>query len=116
MIWKYIVENVEYDDTLRNHTWIDGLKTGKTVCQGYAELCLVMCRMAGIQCMYVEGRIETGLHAWNCVNIDGQEYYVDITNDDFNNGNFWLMESCDWEINYSTQNLDMSFRVFKEEV
>ncbi len=50
------------------------------VCQGYAETYLYLLRQVGIDSYICES--DALNHAWNIVEIDGEEYHVDITWDD----------------------------------
>ncbi len=68
------------------HMAYGALVEGNCVCQGYAEATLVLSQAAGIPCIYVQGSGfqdgKTEAHAWNCVQIGGQWYMLDITWDD----------------------------------
>ena len=56
------------------------------VCEGYARAFKVLCDAAGIPCTIEEGYAFNGLHTeahmWNVVEIDNQNYYLDVTWDD----------------------------------
>lgn len=56
------------------------------VCQGYAKGLQYLCQRAGIPVIYVTGTASYSEppvdHAWNMVQIGGQWYHVDPTNDD----------------------------------
>lgn len=86
IIHDYLVQNGAYDsERLANGTMPNasysayGLLVNKTsVCQGYAYGMKYLLRKLGIPCDVVTG----GGHAWNIVNIDGENYYVDATWDD----------------------------------
>ncbi len=53
----------------------------KTVCSGYAKAFQLIMRELGYDCSYITG--EAGEpHGWNCIYLDGEGYYVDITWDD----------------------------------
>lgn len=64
------------------HSTYSSLIYGETVCQGYASLFHIMCKMAGIPSRYITGTGRTGAHAWNIVKLDGYWYNVDCTWDD----------------------------------
>lgn len=94
-IYDWITENIEYD--------MEGLITGavdrsaegtfvnrKSVCTGYAELFCKMCKLAGIDSVFVvigcvkkESRevkeIRDDRHAWNIVKYSGEWHIVDCT-------------------------------------
>lgn len=62
---------------------LEGLKDGKCVCAGYADILRNALALVGVEC-----RINSGLadasdarsrHAWNQVKIDGKWYYTDLT-------------------------------------
>lgn len=62
---------------------IEGLRDGKCVCAGYADILRNALSLVGVDC-----RINSGLadasrsdsrHAWNQVKIDGKWYYTDLT-------------------------------------
>lgn len=86
IIHDYLVLNGEYDyDNLLNDTLPDEsfsaygiLVKGTGVCQAYAYAMKLLLRRVGIPCDVVTG----GDHAWNIVNIEGENYYVDTTWDD----------------------------------
>ena len=85
-IYDYIVNNVSYVDDVSSYLEVspryiyDALIEGKTQCSGYADTMTMMCNMAGIETMTVSGELEEG-HAWNLVNLDGQFYNCDPTNE-----------------------------------
>lgn len=57
------------------------LVEGKTVCSGYAKAYQLILNELGYDCTYVTGDAGEA-HAWNCVYVDGEGYYVDVTWDD----------------------------------
>ncbi len=89
VIHDYIVENCTYDqdaessgDYTSANTAYGCLVEGSAVCEGYAEAANLLFRVAGLTSYYVEGAGESADHAWNCVQIDGEYYWVDVTWDD----------------------------------
>ncbi len=57
------------------------LVNGKTVCSGYAKAFQLIMREMGYDSTYVVG--DAGeRHGWNCVYLDGEGYFVDVTWDD----------------------------------
>ena len=52
----------------------------KAVCQGYAEAYAYLMTQLGITCGLCRSDILN--HAWNIIEIDGEEYHVDVTWDD----------------------------------
>ncbi len=55
---------------------------GESVCAGYAKAFQVIMQEMDIDCSYVTGYANNGRHAWNCVELDGKYYLVDVTWDD----------------------------------
>ena len=55
------------------------------VCEGYARAFMLLCRELGIPCVLADGNARTTLngrseeHMWNCVQLDGQWYAVDVS-------------------------------------
>ena len=90
-IHDWLVNNCRYNtkDTSApaSHMAYSGLVSGNPVCQGYAEAALVLFQAAGIPAYYVpgDGTNSDGVtesHGWNCVQIQGDWYMLDITWDD----------------------------------
>ncbi len=77
----YLISRIEYDETLRNKTAYDALKTGLTTCRGYALLTYLLLRQAGIKNQIVTGKLrgEPELHAWNLIYLEGNWYHLDVT-------------------------------------
>lgn len=82
-IHDYVVNTVQYDLTMTDHSAYGGLVASKhtTVCQGYALLMYKMLTEAGVPAHYVTGYAGEA-HAWNIVQINGTWYYLDATWDD----------------------------------
>ena len=79
--------NTQDTSAAESHMAYSALVSGKPVCQGYAEACLVLFQAAGIPVTYVAGdgydsEGNGGSHAWNCVQIQGNWYNLDVTWDD----------------------------------
>ncbi|MBH5319108.1 transglutaminase [Paenibacillus sp. GSMTC-2017] len=81
-IHDWVVTNVQYDQTLTFYTAYDAVALGETVCQGYSLLGYKMLKEAGIPVLIAEGSVNTGEHAWNMVQLDGNWYHLDLTWDD----------------------------------
>ncbi|REK74671.1 transglutaminase domain-containing protein [Paenibacillus paeoniae] len=81
-IHDWIVTNVEYDQSLSYYTAYHAISLGQAVCQGYSLLGYRMLEKAGIPVLIAEGKVNTGEHAWNMVELDGQWYHLDLTWDD----------------------------------
>ena len=78
-IHDWVVLRLAYDSGLERYTAYEALKTGKAVCQGYSLLAYRMLSLAGIPARIVEGKVESGDHAWNLVQLDGVWYHIDAT-------------------------------------
>lgn len=52
------------------------------VCSGYANVFQMICDLCDIECYKVTGTLNNLNHAWNVVVINGQMYFVDLTNSD----------------------------------
>ncbi len=64
----------------------DAISSKTTVCSGYALFFQKFMDQMGIPCYIAAGKVNGVEHAWNLVNIDGQWYHIDCTNDDQNYG------------------------------
>lgn len=94
-VHDYISDNMEYDydmledidSTFRSVSTEQGLSiygalvNGKAVCGGYSETFYYLMNKLGVDCHYIQGDAG-GYHAWNCLEIDGEYYYMDVTWDD----------------------------------
>jgi len=97
-IAKFITRSIEYDyEGLNKNQYahfqsdIYGIISSSNrvaVCAGYAYVFDSLARMAGLKCREVSGYTKSdyfhynflgGLHAWNIVNIDGVDQYIDVT-------------------------------------
>ena len=84
----YLVDSCRYDmDDLtvmewENHIAYGALAEGSCVCQGYAEAFKLLMEAAGVECITVTGEAGGDSHMWNCVQLGGQWYMMDLTWDD----------------------------------
>lgn len=101
-IYKYLAEHIEYDYyaiseegkkdknleiTCRN--LYGGLIYGKCVCAGYADILRNLCACAEIEAKFIGAgpttdagyhfKLEDNSHAWNCVKLDNEWSYADLT-------------------------------------
>jgi len=83
-IHEFIINAVSYDYTLVKRSVYNALHEGETDCQGYALLLNKMLIEVGIENRIVTGDSPGGYHAWNLVNVDGNWYHIDSTNDAVN--------------------------------
>ncbi len=83
VIHDYVVNLLQYDRTLSDHSAYGGLVAKKhtTVCQGYALIMYKMLTEAGVPCKYVTGYAGEN-HAWNLVKMGNYWYALDATWDD----------------------------------
>ena len=100
VINNFLVENATYDfgalenAEQNNFMYVDPeyydsftaygiLINGVGVCSGYADAFTLIANRAGLESVIVTGYLQGSLpHAWNRVNIDGQWYTLDVTNND----------------------------------
>ncbi len=94
-VHDYLVENAIYDHDALNEFYktyhnasceyifsaYGCLINKKTVCAGYAKAFQMIMQELGYECIYVVGDAG-GSHAWNCVFLEEEGYFVDITWDD----------------------------------
>lgn len=90
-IHDYLVYNANYvnnGDYKSAESWAysaEGVLVRKEgVCESYAVAFYMLAKIAGLDCHYVVGAVETSDadHAWNRVKVDGVWYYIDCTWDD----------------------------------
>ena len=55
------------------------LLNGQSVCAGYTKMYNYLLQKAGLQAMYVSGKVQGQSHAWSLVRVNGQYYYSDVT-------------------------------------
>lgn len=101
-IYQILASNIAYDNGKNDYyhqSIATAVLTGTTVCAGYAELFLMLCRGVGISCIAVTSFI----HEWNQVYIEGKWYNVDITWDDLGDKAdtiYFLKGDKDFQKNY----------------
>ena len=101
-----IVSSFSYTEgeiTLYDHTVSKLVLYKEGVCEAYATLFYIMCRLCDVPCTIVTGIYDGVDHMWNQVILDGEYYHVDVTNDD-------PIPDADGRIRYS------SFNVSEEEI
>lgn len=94
-VHDYLIENAYYDHDALDEYFSSShdpsceyifsaygcLVQGKTVCSGYAKAFQLIMQELGYDCIYVTGDAGEA-HGWNCVFLDGEGYFVDVTWDD----------------------------------
>ncbi|MBD7910189.1 dockerin type I domain-containing protein [Clostridium cibarium] len=93
-IHDYIIKNTTYDmenyknNTIPNisHTAYGSLVNGVAVCDGYSKAAQLFLRDSGIESGIVVS--EAINHAWNFIKLDGYYYFLDLTWDDPDRGDW----------------------------
>lgn len=97
VIHDFIVKRIDYayiagSKTPTKEKWaysIVGAAVNKQgVCEAYSETFAYLCISFGIDCLIVTGLGNSEEHAWNIVCIDNEWYGMDLTWDDYGNGNY----------------------------
>ncbi len=82
----WLIYNANYDFTFTHYEAAGVLLYGTGVCESYGRAYLMLCTIAGLECMYISGDAYSngswGSHGWNMVKLNGQWYHVDCTWDD----------------------------------
>ncbi len=88
-IYKWVVQNIEYDYSFSIYEALPTLHARKGVCNGFSLLLAAMMRAGGIPAKYILGAAdgsggwprlpEKTNHAWNEIYVDGKWYSVDVT-------------------------------------
>lgn len=89
-IHNYLIDNIEYDSSYQamgSYSIYGALIGKRCVCEGYAKAFKYLVNEAGIECEIMQGTAtnssgQTESHAWNCVNVEGTWYEIDVTWDD----------------------------------
>jgi hypothetical protein len=97
-LWAYqwVLDNLFYDEALKNISVYSGLTDKGTVCIGYATLYSAVANKLGLNCRFVEGIVRNdkyALHAWNTIKLDGKWYYIDPTWGDNDGTNKYFLKS-----------------------
>jgi transglutaminase/protease-like cytokinesis protein 3 len=90
-VFRWITDNIEYNKSAQNVIETDKVvRKNKAVCQGFSNLLKEMCNEVNIPCEVIAGYTKTEAkdinktlkktdHAWNCVQLYGIWYLVDVT-------------------------------------
>ena len=83
-VYSYLIDHASYGPSEDDQSIAGVFWKQEAVCAGYAGAFMYLLERLSIPCIYVEGEaIDNGEgHAWNIVTLDGQPYYVDVTNGD----------------------------------
>lgn len=83
-VYTYLIDSAEYNTSEHDQSIAGIFWKKEAVCAGYAGALQYLLERLSIPCIYVEGDASdsTEGHAWNIVEIDGENYYVDVTNGD----------------------------------
>lgn len=107
-IHSWLMDNAEYSGTQSGQYEADSiLLCGRGVCSGYASAFNMLCAACGIESFSVHGYasaqpINGKEHSWNCVKVEGDWYFVDVTHDDNSTrtDGFFLQTSATFEQAY----------------
>ena len=82
--YEFVISNVSYDiDAAQGQNLQSSMIYHKSVCAGYSKELQFLLQKAGVECAYITGTVtRDGVmesHAWNLVEIDGTNTYVDAT-------------------------------------
>lgn len=88
---NYITAASSYDSSLTKRSAYHALIEGSAVCQGYALAMDKMLETAGFNTKLIDGNLHGGIHIWNLVQLDGNWYHVDVTNNDPTNNKYLLV-------------------------
>ncbi len=115
----YICRNVVYDESTFGTTGglvSQTLLNGSAICEGYAKAMQLLLNEVGIENYLVLGEdasknTQTECHMWNVVKIDGKNYHLDVTWDDFEDGDsfcYMYFNVTDADISGDHKNIEPS--------
>ena len=81
-VHDYIVKNINYDYSLKNHSSYNAIVDKNVVCQGFSSLTYRMLKELGVDVRYISGYSNGERHAWNIVKINNKWYNIDNTWDE----------------------------------
>lgn len=88
----HLLNTVRYgstSDESRSHSIIGALIDEVAVCDGFSKAASLLLNSMNVSCSVVSGMLGDVSHAWNVVEIGGERYHLDVTN----NGNYPLRDS-----------------------
>lgn len=95
-VYSYILNHVEYDHSLVNHSAYHALFEGKAVCEGCAALVYRFLSSVNIPCRIILGRGLRERHAWNIVKLEDKWFYLDVTWDLYEERSFLIWRNLQW--------------------
>lgn len=93
-VHDYLIRNVQYDFSKNSYKSYGALVEGRAVCQGYSLAYREVLLHLEMKCNVIIGTTGQGLHTWNFVEINGSNYFIDVTWDDKDDGKVyyaWFM-------------------------
>lgn len=78
-LYKSLIDLAEYKKGKHDQDIRSAFLEKNTVCNGYSEAFLYLCKSIGINCAYAQGKSHREPHAWNLVEIEGKYYWIDVT-------------------------------------
>jgi len=79
-VYEYLGNGIQYVDSENQHSIIGGLVERKATCGGISDSLQYILYQLDIRALTVISTPEQA-HAWNIIEIDGNWYYADLTND-----------------------------------
>ncbi len=83
-VYTYLIDLADYEASEDDQSIAGIFWKKRAVCAGYAGAAQYLLERLEIPCIYVEGTAKGNRdgHAWNIIQLDGQYYYMDVTNGD----------------------------------
>ena len=85
VFYDKIIEDTDYAENDHDQDMTSVFLDKESVCAGYSRAFQYLCKKAGIECAYIEGKaygfqnVNEEAHAWNLVKLDDKYYWVDVT-------------------------------------
>lgn len=95
-VYSYILDHVEYDYSLANHSAYHALFERKAVCEGCAMLVYRFLSNVNVPCRIITGQGLRDRHGWNIVKLEGKWYYLDVTWDLYHGRSFQIWQNLQW--------------------
>ncbi len=106
--WLALNCEYDYENSTDNGNAYGAIINGKAVCAGYARAYQYLLEKTNIPCSLIGS--DTLNHAWNLININGQNYHVDVTWDDLTNNHIcrytYFLKSQAYIYNYQHDSTD----------